>query len=132
VLPEGLGKFKNHLIGSRTRDLPVCSMQTKRAEYHFYTPSSEHFTSKKILAMHSEKALSSRDVKTSLEHQDNTRLQDVGERFRTLKRPAAVPNITQRILFDRGVLWNARKSAVTLTVLFRCVSGHNKSLLTIE
>jgi hypothetical protein len=26
VRPEGLGKFKNHLIGYRTRDLPVCSI----------------------------------------------------------------------------------------------------------
>jgi hypothetical protein len=26
VRPEGLGKFKNHLIGNRTRDLPVCSI----------------------------------------------------------------------------------------------------------
>jgi hypothetical protein len=26
VRPEGLGKFKNHLIEYRTRDLPVCSV----------------------------------------------------------------------------------------------------------
>jgi hypothetical protein len=26
VLPEGLGTFKNHLIGYRTRYLPVCSI----------------------------------------------------------------------------------------------------------
>jgi hypothetical protein len=26
VRPEGLGKFKNHLIGYRTHDLPVCSI----------------------------------------------------------------------------------------------------------
>jgi hypothetical protein len=26
VRPEGLGKFKNHLIGYRNRDLPVCSI----------------------------------------------------------------------------------------------------------
>jgi hypothetical protein len=26
VWPVGLGKFKNHLIGYRTRDLPVCSI----------------------------------------------------------------------------------------------------------
>jgi hypothetical protein len=26
VRPEGLGKFKNHLIGYRTRDFPVCSI----------------------------------------------------------------------------------------------------------
>jgi hypothetical protein len=26
VRPEGLGKFKNHLIGYRTRDLPACSI----------------------------------------------------------------------------------------------------------
>jgi hypothetical protein len=26
VWPEGLGKFKNRLIGNRTYDLPVCSI----------------------------------------------------------------------------------------------------------
>jgi hypothetical protein len=26
VRPEGLGKFKNHLLGSRTLDLPACSI----------------------------------------------------------------------------------------------------------
>jgi hypothetical protein len=26
VRPEGLGKLKNHLIGNRTRDLPVCNI----------------------------------------------------------------------------------------------------------
>jgi hypothetical protein len=26
VRPEGLGKFKNHLIENRTRDLPACSI----------------------------------------------------------------------------------------------------------
>jgi hypothetical protein len=27
VRPEGLGKFKIHLIGYRIRDLPVCSIE---------------------------------------------------------------------------------------------------------
>jgi hypothetical protein len=34
VRPEGLGKFKNHLIVNRTRDLPVCSIVTSPLRYH--------------------------------------------------------------------------------------------------
>jgi hypothetical protein len=30
---EGLGKFKNHLVGYRTRDLPVCSIVPQRLSY---------------------------------------------------------------------------------------------------
>jgi hypothetical protein len=33
VLPEGLGKFRNHLIGNRTRDLPVCSIVPQPLRY---------------------------------------------------------------------------------------------------
>jgi hypothetical protein len=31
--PEGLGKFKNHLIGYRTRDLPICSIVAQPLRY---------------------------------------------------------------------------------------------------
>jgi hypothetical protein len=47
VRPEGLGKFKNNLIGYRIRDLPVCSNRLN----HFATawPYQDYETFKHIL-----------------------------------------------------------------------------------